>query len=80
MDSLAVLTIIFSEILIIFCSTLSVAEWLALTPFLWHYSKLLAISLVGVGVKLKVMHLLYEPRHEKTGFLHMQKQRRRSAA
>ena len=24
--------------------------------------------------------LLYEPRHEKTGFLHMRKQRRRSAS
>ena len=24
-------------------------------------------------------HLLYEPRHKKTGFLHMRKQRRRSA-
>ena len=26
------------------------------------------------------MYLTYEPRHEKTGFLHMRKQRRRSAS
>ena len=26
------------------------------------------------------MHTVFEPRHEKTGFLHMRKQRRRSAS
>ena len=32
------------------------------------------------GIKLGPIQLLYEPRREKTGFLHMRKQRRRSAS
>ena len=37
-----------------------------------------------IHFKLRIMIIgtlnVYEPRHEKTGFLHMQKQRRRSAS
>ena len=32
------------------------------------------------GKSLEILGLLNEPRREKTGFLHMQKQRRRSAS
>ena len=34
---------------------------------------------IGKVRLIKVNVVLYEPRHEKTGFLHMRKQRRRSA-
>ena len=32
------------------------------------------------GGTLSYLYLIYEPRREKTGFLHMRKQRRRSAS
>ena len=35
---------------------------------------------IRVGCKAVYITQIFEPRHEKTGFLHMRKQRRRSAS
>ena len=38
------------------------------------------LKTVRVGRYEFIIFFIYEPRHEKTGFLHMRKQRRRSAS
>ena len=47
-------------------------------PFCWIFHVVALVLALILVMKLNVAS--YEPRHEKTGFLHMRKQRRRSAS
>ena len=57
------------------------ANFVAHTDFVAHCNFVVHCDFVVLVHCNFVVHIhLFEPRHEKTGFLHMRKQRRRSAS
>ena len=56
--------------------------YIVLLNFTWESSLFLGgvFSFEFLSFKMKTVAVIIEPRHEKTGFLHMRKQRGRSAS